>query len=212
MRSAIGDVTARARIRDAAVLLFGRDGFERTSVRAVADEAKVSPGLVIHHFESKDGLRRACDRFVIEEFLGSGNTPTADTAGTAMQEWLADIDRYRPLLDYLARTLGDDSAAADEFFDGLLAATAEMIRQQTAAGMMREFDDAEVIAAYLTAYGVVPLLLRRQLERAIGAKSLDDLIRRSTLPIVDLYTHGLYADDTYLKAARATLGHEQDNR
>src|SRR5919199_4055952 len=58
------DLTTRARIRDAAVLRFGREGFG-VSVRALAADAGVSPGLVIHHFGSKDGLRAACDEHVL---------------------------------------------------------------------------------------------------------------------------------------------------
>ncbi|MGH3558484.1 MAG: TetR family transcriptional regulator, partial [Mycobacterium sp.] len=47
MRSA--DLTAAARIRDAAIEQFGRHGFG-TGLRAVAEAAGVSAALVIHHF------------------------------------------------------------------------------------------------------------------------------------------------------------------
>ena len=63
MRSA--DLTAAARIRDAAIEQFGRHGFG-VSIRAIAEAAGVSAGLVIHHFGSKDGLRQACDAYVAE--------------------------------------------------------------------------------------------------------------------------------------------------
>ena len=59
------DLTARARIRDAAVARFGRDGFG-VGVRAIAADAGVSAALVIHHFGSKDGLRAECDAFVLD--------------------------------------------------------------------------------------------------------------------------------------------------
>ena len=64
MRSA--DMTTPARIRDAAIELFGSRGFD-VGVRAIAEAAGVSPGLVIHHFGSKDGLRKACDDYIAEE-------------------------------------------------------------------------------------------------------------------------------------------------
>src|SRR3712207_8086528 len=51
--SADDDLTGRARIRDAAIRRFAVDGFG-TSVRAIAADAGVSPGLVIHHFGSKE--------------------------------------------------------------------------------------------------------------------------------------------------------------
>ena len=66
MRSASReDLTTRARIRDAAVDLFARDGFAHVTVRRIATEAGVSPALVIHHFGSKEGLRAACDAHVL---------------------------------------------------------------------------------------------------------------------------------------------------
>ncbi len=69
MRSARGaqdDLTARARIRDSAIVYFGRHGFRTATVRAIAADADVSPALVIHHFGSKDGLREACDAYVTD--------------------------------------------------------------------------------------------------------------------------------------------------
>ncbi|WP_329603806.1 helix-turn-helix domain-containing protein, partial [Nocardia seriolae] len=43
------DLTTRARIRDAAITVFGEQGFG-VGVRAIAAAAGVSPGLVNHHF------------------------------------------------------------------------------------------------------------------------------------------------------------------
>jgi len=202
------DLTTRARIRDAAITLFGRDGFAATSVRAVATEAGVSAGLVIHHFGTKDGLRAACDEQVLLEFLGRKDDLGRDTgrAAAMMRIWLSEFEKYRPLVDYLARMITDETPAADQLFDRVFAGTLEMFRDQTAAGIMREADDPDVTAAYVTAFGLAPLLLRRQLGRVLGSDGFDEaLIRRSTIPILDLYTHGIYADDRFLVAAREAL-------
>lgn len=43
----------------AARRLFAADGFDRTSIRAVAAESGVDPALVMHYFASKEGLFRA---------------------------------------------------------------------------------------------------------------------------------------------------------
>ena len=61
------DLTARARIRDAALRQFGEQGFERTTIRGIAATAGVSPALVRHHFGSKDALRDAVDEHVLTE-------------------------------------------------------------------------------------------------------------------------------------------------
>src|SRR4051794_31825755 len=59
----------RERLIEAAVRLFGRDGFDATSLRAVADEAGVSWGLVRFYFGSKEGLRDAAEARVVEGYL-----------------------------------------------------------------------------------------------------------------------------------------------
>src|SRR5436305_11880549 len=63
------DLTARARIRDAAIKLFTERGMEKTSILDIAEAAGVSGGLIRHHFGSKDGLREACDQYVYDELL-----------------------------------------------------------------------------------------------------------------------------------------------
>lgn len=207
MRSTSDDLTTRARIRDAAVLLFGRHGFESTTVRDVAKAAGVSPGLVIHHFSSKDGLRQACDDFVVNEFLGRKDELAYGDTSAAIARWLADTETFAPLIDYLSRMLTAQTPSADELFDALLAATRAMLDEQIAAGIIREPIDPDVTALYITLYGVVPLVMQRQLARTLGVERLDRAsMVRSTLPILDLYTNGLYADDRFLAAAREALG------
>jgi TetR/AcrR family transcriptional regulator, regulator of cefoperazone and chloramphenicol sensitivity len=205
VRSAL-EPSTKASIRNAAIAEFGRLGFERASIRSIARVAGVSPALVIHHYGSKEALRAACDEYVVDELFSSKNTLTDAEAAATMQAWLADIEQFRPLIDYLAHMLGEATPAADALFDRLTAGSAAMLDQQVAAGVVREPIDREVTAAYLTLYGVMPLILQRQLGRALGGSELTtDMIRRSTLPIMDLYTNGLYVDDRLMVAAREAL-------
>jgi AcrR family transcriptional regulator len=50
---------SRARIMTAALERFGRDGYDGTSVRAIAETAGVSVGLLYNYVDGKDGLLRA---------------------------------------------------------------------------------------------------------------------------------------------------------
>lgn len=50
---------SRGRIVAAALQLFGRHGYDRTSVRMIAAEAGVAQGLLYSHFPSKEELLRA---------------------------------------------------------------------------------------------------------------------------------------------------------
>src|SRR5688500_16943078 len=66
---AFEDLTARARIRDAAIRLFAERGIAGTTVRDIAQQAGVSPGLLRHHFGSKDALREACDTYALDRIV-----------------------------------------------------------------------------------------------------------------------------------------------
>ena len=50
---------SRARILQSAMALFARFGYERTTVRMIAQDAGVSQGLLYNYFESKEAVLRA---------------------------------------------------------------------------------------------------------------------------------------------------------
>lgn len=200
------DLTAKARIRHAALEFFGRDGFAKTSVRSVAAAAGVSPALVIHHFASKDGLRRACDRHVIDEFIGRNDELRGpDLVGT-MSRWLVDSDTYRPAFDYLSRMIVEGSEAGDSLFDDLVASTEKMLVAGIEHGEMNQTSDVHMMAVLVAVYGLVPLVLERHMGRALGTAGLNgDAIKRMTVPALELFTNGLYKSGAYLDAAKAAL-------
>lgn len=194
------------RIRDAAIVEFADRGFDGASLRDIAARAGVSAALIVHHFGSKAGLRDACDAHVVQTLVTDKSRLGGAGAAGMMRAALADRAAYTPLLDYLARMLASPGPAADALFDALTGATRELLEQQRAAGMMREQSDMEVTVAMVTLYGLAPVLLRRQLARSLGESDLTEtLLRRMTLPLLELYTHGIYADDRLLTAAREAL-------
>lgn len=208
------DLTARARIRDSALLLFGRDGYRATSVRDVAADAGVSAGLVIHHFGSKDALRRECDTHVVRMIAEKAELETKPSA-SVIQDLLADVDAFRPAIDYLARMLVDDSEEAQQLFDLLFEETRAIYREGVRTGSMNASSDEDPFAMLLLTGGLAPLLLRRHLSRLFEADYLSPaFLNRLVVPTLELYTSGLYADDTMLTAARqlATTTREEDPR
>lgn len=195
-------LTARARIRDSALLLFGRDGYDGTSVRAVASEAGVSPGLIIHHFGSKDGLRRECDEHVVRIIAEKAELETKPTA-SVIQELIAEVPAFGPTIDYLARMLVDGSPGAERLFKQLFEETRAIYREGVRTGSMNPSSDEDILAMLLLTSGLAPLLLRHQLTRLFGADYLSPgFLHRMMLPTLEFYTDGLYADDTMLDAAR----------
>ncbi|TDW15988.1 TetR family transcriptional regulator [Kribbella kalugense] len=199
MRTA--DLTATARIRNAAIELFARDGFQKTNVRAIAAAAGVSAALVIHHFGSKDGLRAVCDEFVLEVL-----TSRARAAGTSdlLGEYLADPDGYRSQIQYMNRALAEDSPAAQSFVEHIVGEAEAVHQAGVAAGAMRESSDRRALAVLNVLVSLATLTMPPALARALGQDEFGPaVLRRLAVPTLELYTYGLYTDDTALRTATA---------
>lgn len=56
----------RRKIIEAALRVFGEEGYERASTRQIAAAAGVVPPAVQYYFDSKEGLHRACAEFIID--------------------------------------------------------------------------------------------------------------------------------------------------
>lgn len=206
MRSA-DDLTAVARIRDAAIELFGRDGF-RVSVRAIAAAAGVSPGLVIHHFGSKDNLHRACDEYIAETIRAakSESIQTSDPATWLAQ--MAEIEQYAPMMAYLVRSLQSGGDLAKTLWHNMIDNTEQYIEEGVRAGTIKPSVDAKARARFLGMAGGGAFLLYLQLHpdpsdlRAV----LRDYSEEMVLPALELYTHGLMTDSTMYDAFLASVG------
>jgi len=112
--SSPSDLTARARIRDAAIELFADRGIEGATIRDIAQKAGVSSGLLRHHFGSKEGLRDACDEFVLSELIGIG---TRFTEFQAVDDLTPETLRRQR---YITRSVLDGSPAGSALFDRLI--------------------------------------------------------------------------------------------
>ncbi|WP_410569544.1 TetR family transcriptional regulator [Amycolatopsis sp. cmx-4-61] len=127
------DLTARARIRDAAIRLFADRGMEKTSILDIAEAAGVSGGLIRHHFGSKDGLREACDTRVHDELLRF--KLEALEKGGADAGFLPTFDPRQLLLRrYLGRAMIDGSAAAARQFAEVVDETEAYFRAADLGG------------------------------------------------------------------------------
>lgn len=209
MRSASDDLTARARIRDAAVAAFARDGYDGTSMRTIATEAAVSPALIVHHFGDKSTLRDECDEYVVSVFTDEEHELITAPTGDRIRMALNDLDRYGPYIDYLARMLIDGSPAADRLFDSFLARTRDVLAEQRDAGMLVPMSDPEMTTLLVTLIGLGPVVMRAQIARTLGTDQLSPAgLRRTTLPTLELLTHGIYSSTSLLDGAREALGAE----
>ncbi|EUA65317.1 bacterial regulatory s, tetR family protein [Mycobacteroides abscessus 1948] len=103
MRSA-DDLTAAARIRDAAIKLWGEQG-NGASVRAIADAAGVSPALVIHHYGSKDGLRQAVDDYLLAYIRSEKSRTITSNDPQVWLDAIDEIETFAPMVRYLLHSV-----------------------------------------------------------------------------------------------------------
>lgn len=203
------DLTAQAKIRDAAVAHFARDGFRKANLRAIAATAGVSAGLVIHHFGSKEGLRRACDDHVIGSMLARArDESTPDGFQAVLQDYLANSTEYQVQIDYLGRAITEDSAGGREVVEAIVNETEALVRAGAATGSMQTFTDPRAVAVLITMTSLGLLTMGSHVGRALGlgGQGLGPAaMRRLALPSVELYTHGLYTDDSYLNVMTDAL-------
>lgn len=199
MRSA--DLTASAKIRDAAIDQFGANGFG-VSVRAIAEAAGVSAALVIHHFGSKDGLRRACDEFVAEEIRSSKSEAMRSADPVTWFAAMAEIESYAPLMAYLVRTMQSGGDLANTLWRRMVDNTEGYLDEGVRAGTLKPSRDPKARAKYLAITGGGGFLLYLQMHdnptdlRAV----LRDYARDMVLPSLEIYTEGLLADRTMYDA------------
>jgi TetR/AcrR family transcriptional regulator, regulator of cefoperazone and chloramphenicol sensitivity len=161
------DLTARARIRDAALALFAERGIGPATVRDIAGRAGVSSGLLRHHFGSKEGLRDACDEFAVarlgalrEQMLRGGGAADQAVLGTMHPEAMR-------LQAYLVRSMMDGSPAAEVMFERMVQAGEDWLQ-----GTAIETADPRAYSAVLVAMQMGMFLMREQIGRALDADVL----------------------------------------
>ncbi len=198
------DLTAAARIRDAALHEFAARGVSATSIRDVARAARVSPGLVQHHFGSKARLRHAVEEFVTRravEALGDlfPDGSPAETTTRIAHRISAFIRENPAAFAYIGRSLLEGDATGVALFESLLGVARAQIDRFRDAGLLRPDLDLDWtvlhvvlidVGAYLLEAGLVrylgePLRGERgleRMERATAALFLRGIFRRDDDP------------------------------
>lgn len=137
----------RERILAAARFDFGKVGYEGTTIRGIAAQARVDPALVMHYFDSKDGVFRAAVQFPVDpaEFIPSLVAPGLDGLGDRLVRFFVetwDSPAGSPLLGVIRSVVGNEAAATllREFVTrevlGRLARALELDQPQLRAGLV----------------------------------------------------------------------------
>ncbi|MGW9333542.1 CerR family C-terminal domain-containing protein [Bosea sp. NPDC055594] len=206
--SIIEDVegTRQALIR-AGLDLFGRNGFDATSTREIAQAAGVNSAGIAYHFGGKDGLRQACAEAIIARMQGvlAGGSPAVSMAldatdrDAATEQLLALIGRVVAFLTtvpesevvarFVMREMLTPSPAFEALYGGLFEPVHRRVCRVWAAATGMEPEAPETKLAVFAAIGQVfyfriarPAVTRRLGWDGIGAEEarlIGEAIRRS---------------------------------
>jgi AcrR family transcriptional regulator len=160
----------RERILAAARNDFSKSGFDGTTIRAIAAQAKVDPALVLHYYESKDAIFREAVRFPVDpaEFIPGLVAPGVDGLGDRLVRFF--IDTW-------------DSPAGG----AMLGVIRSVVANDDAATLMREFITREVLGRLAKALDVDEPQVRASLAGAqlIGMAMLRYVVKVEPIASAD---------------------------
>lgn len=191
-----------ARILEAAVRLLGENGFAATSLKAIATAAGVSQALIIHHFGSKDGLRRACDAHVNRLIRASKEKVIDKGPQLDPLAGLRLMENSRPLLNYLVRALIEGGDQVARLVDDMVADADSYTARGVELGIVKPSATPRDRVVVLTLWSLGALVLHEHLNRLLGVDLLSDEAEPESFapyvrPVLEIFTQGLFEDGAH---------------
>lgn len=168
------DVTAKARIRNAALDLFAEHGVDATSLRTVAAAAGVTVGLIVHHYGTKEALREAVELAIVDLFAQTiasvplDSLPAGQVTAARDQAVAEMLSRNPSIVDYLRRSLLDPSREGGDLVSRLSQLSAQQVHDLRAAGVASTSHTVgeQVVTIMVRQFG--RLFLQPLVDRIIG--------------------------------------------
>ena len=171
----------RAALVHAALKLFGRQGFDGTSTREIAAEAKANIGSIAYHFGGKEGLRIAVADFIVETIQGVAGqalgaiqsaAPSTREAARAqlfnaleqMASFVVASPQAGEVVQFGLRELSQPTAALDRIYAGVFEPTHRRLCHiwELATG-----EPAESEATRLTVFTMIGQLIYFRIGREV---------------------------------------------
>lgn len=142
---------------------FATRGYDATSLRGIATDAKVDPALLIHYFGTKEGLFTAATGLptgLSEVFAGQQGQTLRDFAESLARSYLRFVD-------------------SDHSRNAILALVRSAVSNEKAAAMLREFLAAELlpVIASRTGHENAPLRAGLVAAQLMGVAMLRHVVR-----------------------------------
>lgn len=187
------DLTARARIRAAAISSFAAEGFG-ASFATIARNAGVSPGLITHHFGSKSALRAECDAEVLRRYLALKVDGVENPSGSLLA-FVAGTSTAAPLVVYILRAVQAGGQSARDFLAHLVDTAREALKPAVEAGLVRPSRDEEARLRYIIYQSIGGLLVELLTTPDSTPETFVDAAiasqRNQMLPMLEVFTEGV---------------------
>lgn len=164
------DLRKLERIRQAALKSFATKGAAGTSLRSVAADAGVSLGLVQHHFETKAGLIKAVEDYVMSVVIAVVAQPVAaphakDSIADMGSRITTLVIEHPDVVDYFGRALIDGSQLGNTIWDTLFAFGVARWTARKERGEARDDIDVTWAALNSLVLALGTLIVRGHIER-----------------------------------------------
>ena len=170
-------------------------------MREIAQRAGVSQGLIRHHFGGKDNLRAECDDEVLRRYREIKGEGLAMGPGQAIG-MLSQLDEFGPTFVYILRSVLDGGSVGRAFVEHLIVDAETFMEEAVRAGTLRSSRDPHARARYLVTSSLgsmlVQLTLSPDIDLADVGTAFNKLSGAFTLPTLELFTEGLFADRSML--------------
>lgn len=156
-------------ILDTTVNLLASDGLS-VSLRKIAKVAGVSPGLIIHHFGSRDELVDDAVQSCLENLLDRKKSFDSESWSSGLVGLFLEISE--PELNLIRRVLVDNSHVAGDLFSSSMKHAAQYL-SQTNPDLDRK--KLKLQAAVLAAQALGSVVMLPQLLKVVKAADLSSL-------------------------------------
>jgi len=184
----------RKLILDTALEVFLSEGYAKTTIAKISQQAKVGYGTVYSHFKGKDDILNKVVDNVLAEFYNLLEVPFApvsqDEARKAYYELVLTsfrlAEQHRPIMKVYQEALGQSKSIANHWYnikDHFIENAARSFNYSQEKGLAKEFDIETVAKAYI-------LLVDRFIWEVVNERETN--LEHIAGIIVDMLFHGFF--------------------
>ncbi len=184
----------RKLILDTALKVFLSEGYAKTTIAKISQQAQVGYGTVYSHFKGKDDILNKVVDNVLEEFYNLLEVPFApenqEEARSAYYELVLTsfrlAEQHRPIMKVYQEALGQSESIAahwENIIGQFIKSSARSFVYSQDKGMAKDFDIQIGAKAYI-------LLVDRFIWEVVNEK--EDNLEHITTVIMDLLFHGFF--------------------